>query len=630
MLRPMSDPFVQTLEARRFLAGVTLIAHGYGGNVNDWVTAMGNAIAAQSGTLANQPRYLMSVTDPGHDGGPLSVASSRLGAAPANWGSDEIIVLLDWSDVAGSFPFGYERDTYDVGAAVATKLLSTSSIPDFTQPLAELPIHLIGHSRGASVVSEIAKGLGQHGVWVDQATYLDPHPVDGINDPLNLNYGDAPMRVYDNVQYAEDYWRTDGNGTSLDFTGEAVNGAYNLQLSESILSNGGYSIEHSDTHLWYHGTIGPPYSDSDGSATIGAGWYAAPQGPRDQTGWLYSRIARGVRPAAGLKSAAAHRDAVALTVSGASVWDDISIGNLVADSTLTQGTSLGVNVSFEDRSTGGTRDSTITLGFDRDDNPYNGVFNTGATIVTSTLGSDAFTGQLATANIAGAFRVYAKITNGVNTRYYYASGKQTITVPGYEKTWIGAATGDWSVASNWSTPGAPAAGDHVAIYDSAVTLPATTKIAGLLVGGSGSLDVGNHNLVIDYSSLSPLGTWTGSAYDGVAGLIASGKLRSSNVTSGLNALGVAEARDALNLAGAQTQLWSGQAVDASSVLVKFTYRGDANLDGRINVDDYTRIDFNVALGTSGWFNGDFNYDGKINVDDYTIIDFNVGIQGPIL
>src|SRR6185503_2005656 len=67
-----------------------------------------------------------------------------------------------------------------------------------------------------------------------------------------------------------------------------------------------------------------------------------------------------------------------------------------------------------------------------------------------------------------------------------------------------------------------------------------------------------------------------------------------------------------------------------SVLVKFTYGGDANLDGKINVDDYGRIDFNVNLGTTGWYNGDFNYDGKINVDDYGIIDFNVGIQGPPL
>jgi hypothetical protein len=59
----------------------------------------------------------------------------------------------------------------------------------------------------------------------------------------------------------------------------------------------------------------------------------------------------------------------------------------------------------------------------------------------------------------------------------------------------------------------------------------------------------------------------------------------------------------------------------------YTYGGDANLDGKINVDDYGRIDFNVALGTAGWYNGDFNYDGKINVDDYGIIDFNIGIQG---
>ena len=65
----------------------------------------------------------------------------------------------------------------------------------------------------------------------------------------------------------------------------------------------------------------------------------------------------------------------------------------------------------------------------------------------------------------------------------------------------------------------------------------------------------------------------------------------------------------------------------SDTLVMYTYGGDANLDGRISVDDYGRIDFNVGLGTAGWFNGDFNYDGKITVDDYGIIDFNVGLQG---
>ena len=77
-------------------------------------------------------------------------------------------------------------------------------------------------------------------------------------------------------------------------------------------------------------------------------------------------------------------------------------------------------------------------------------------------------------------------------------------------------------------------------------------------------------------------------------------------------------------------VWGGQTVTGSDTLVMYTYGGDATLDGKINVDDYGRIDFNVNLGASGWYNGDFNYDGKINVDDYGIIDFNVGIQGPPL
>src|SRR5262249_2978650 len=59
----------------------------------------------------------------------------------------------------------------------------------------------------------------------------------------------------------------------------------------------------------------------------------------------------------------------------------------------------------------------------------------------------------------------------------------------------------------------------------------------------------------------------------------------------------------------------------------YTYGGDANLDGKINVDDYGHIDTSIGIGLTGWSNGDFNYDGKINVDDYGIIDFNIGIQG---
>jgi hypothetical protein len=68
--------------------------------------------------------------------------------------------------------------------------------------------------------------------------------------------------------------------------------------------------------------------------------------------------------------------------------------------------------------------------------------------------------------------------------------------------------------------------------------------------------------------------------------------------------------------------FGGQAVDANSVLVKFTYNGDANLDGRINADDYFRIDsgFLAQLRGPTYRDGDFNYDAKINADDYFLID----------
>src|SRR5262245_26903371 len=59
--------------------------------------------------------------------------------------------------------------------------------------------------------------------------------------------------------------------------------------------------------------------------------------------------------------------------------------------------------------------------------------------------------------------------------------------------------------------------------------------------------------------------------------------------------------------------------------------GDANLDGKVNSDDYGVIDANV--GASGPFSGpqhgDFNADGKINIDDYGIIDQHAGATSAV-
>ncbi|MCY2955308.1 MAG: PEP-CTERM sorting domain-containing protein, partial [Planctomycetota bacterium] len=66
--------------------------------------------------------------------------------------------------------------------------------------------------------------------------------------------------------------------------------------------------------------------------------------------------------------------------------------------------------------------------------------------------------------------------------------------------------------------------------------------------------------------------------------------------------------------------FDGRNVDASSILVKHTWNGDANLDGLVNADDYFLADSGYITQKGGWYNGDFNYDGVVNADDYFQID----------
>jgi autotransporter-associated beta strand protein len=166
------------------------------------------------------------------------------------------------------------------------------------------------------------------------------------------------------------------------------------------------------------------------------------------------------------------------------------------------------------------------------------------------------------------------------------------------------------------------------------------KTASLVVNGTGRLDLRDNKLIVP--GTDP-GTWSGSNYTGLTGLIASGRgstsqplrwLGSGIVTSmtaattgNYTSIGIASGHDARGIAGFATALWAGTVVFGHDTLVMYTYGGDANLDGKINIDDYIRIDMGREGNASGWSNGDFDYDGKVNIDDYLIIDSNIGSQG---
>jgi hypothetical protein len=61
-----------------------------------------------------------------------------------------------------------------------------------------------------------------------------------------------------------------------------------------------------------------------------------------------------------------------------------------------------------------------------------------------------------------------------------------------------------------------------------------------------------------------------------------------------------------------------------SILVKYTYYGDVNGDGAVNLHDYFIIDSNYLSQSTGtplsFHHGDVNYDGRINLNDYFLID----------
>jgi autotransporter-associated beta strand protein len=156
---------------------------------------------------------------------------------------------------------------------------------------------------------------------------------------------------------------------------------------------------------------------------------------------------------------------------------------------------------------------------------------------------------------------------------------------------------------------------------------------------TGKIDLSDNKLIVVGGTV---GTPAGGFYDGITGRIQSGRTTSSNwsgsgiVTSQTQAsngsnytsVGIATGAQVVPSSATATATWAGQTITGTDALVMYTYGGDANLDGKINIDDYGHIDTSIGIGLTGWFNGDFNYDGIINIDDYGIIDVNIGIQGP--
>jgi len=165
------------------------------------------------------------------------------------------------------------------------------------------------------------------------------------------------------------------------------------------------------------------------------------------------------------------------------------------------------------------------------------------------------------------------------------------------------------------------------IHDSArVNLPPDAYkvllLDGLSITESGRLDLADNDMIVHSGNAQAItalihsgyadGTWGG------CGIITS-------TASTYTAIGITLNRNNANQTLYTT--WSNQPVTGTDVLVKFSYAGDANVDGVVNADDYFRIDIGWMAQLTGWYNGDFDYDNAVTADDYFIIDRSYLGQG---
>ena len=126
--------------------------------------------------------------------------------------------------------------------------------------------------------------------------------------------------------------------------------------------------------------------------------------------------------------------------------------------------------------------------------------------------------------------------------------------------------------------------------------PMANDPAGVCRVGTLSLDVGalfnlsNNALIVDYSAATPFPTLRSLLMSGHNSLVGI----SSSMTGMSFGLGYAEA-SSLSLA-----TFAGQSVDSTSVVVKFTRLGDANLDGRVNAWTSTRSPATSAPRATGY------------------------------
>jgi hypothetical protein len=158
----------------------------------------------------------------------------------------------------------------------------------------------------------------------------------------------------------------------------------------------------------------------------------------------------------------------------------------------------------------------------------------------------------------------------------------------------------------------------------------TLKIDSLSLNSTAKFDLNDNDLIVSggmtkqqvtdsIRTARASGAWTGNG-------ITSSSAR--NATNHNTTLGVLSGAEYTSTGG--TGVFSGYNYAAGDTLVKYTWYGDTDFNGRVNFDDYVRTDNGFNGHLTGWLNGDFDGNGAVNFDDYVLIDLAFNTQSGTL
>jgi hypothetical protein len=174
--------------------------------------------------------------------------------------------------------------------------------------------------------------------------------------------------------------------------------------------------------------------------------------------------------------------------------------------------------------------------------------------------------------------------------------------------------------------------------------PSVLVTRALEITERGNLQIDDNALIVDddpsgASSLAPLRSHILAGFDAAASTHFASGLGITSAAASNNsatAIGYALASEVLTLTGGHGT-FLGEDVNASSVLVRYTLAGDADLSGGVDFNDLVKLaqNYNTQVSASGdswWVRGDFTYDGVVDFNDLVKLAQNYNApapQGPI-